>query len=54
LHDHIISLRGEIRAHKTSLTLPIFIDVPVPSQESEAFSDPIRALIIKAILKVVY
>ena len=33
LHDHIISLRGE--AHRTSLPLPHFIEVPIPSQESE-------------------
>ena len=31
LHDHIISLREEVWAHKTSLTLPLFIEVPVPS-----------------------
>jgi hypothetical protein len=30
LHGCIISLRGEIWAHKTSLTLPLFIEVPVP------------------------
>ena len=35
LHDHNISLRGEGQEHKTSLTLPLFIEVPVPSQESE-------------------
>ena len=35
LHDHIISLRGEVWAHKTSLTLPLVTEVPVPSQESE-------------------
>ena len=27
--------RGEVWAHKTSLTLPLFIDVPVQNQESE-------------------
>jgi hypothetical protein len=35
LHDHIIELRGEAWAHKTSLTPPVSIRVPVPSQESE-------------------
>ena len=28
-------MRGEVWAHKTSLTLPLFIEMPVPSQESE-------------------
>ena len=31
----IISLRGEVWARKTSLTLPLFIEVPVPSQGYE-------------------
>jgi hypothetical protein len=35
LRDHIISLRVEISANKTSLILPLLIEVPVPSQESE-------------------
>jgi hypothetical protein len=35
LHDRIISLIREARAHKTSLTLPHFTKVPVLSQESE-------------------
>jgi hypothetical protein len=35
LHGLIISLRGEVRAHKTSLTPPLFIEVSVPSQKSE-------------------
>ena len=35
LHDRIISLRREVRAHKTSLTRPLFIEVYVPRQESE-------------------
>jgi hypothetical protein len=30
----IISLIGQVRAHKTSLTPSRFIEVPVPSQES--------------------
>ena len=34
LHDSIISLRGKVWAHTTSLTPPRFIEVPVPSQES--------------------
>ena len=33
LHDCIISLRGEVSAHKRSLTLPLFIEVLVPSQK---------------------
>jgi hypothetical protein len=32
---HIISLRGEIWVHKTSLTQWLFMNVSVPSQESE-------------------
>ena len=35
LHDHIISLKRDVWAHKTSLTQPLFIEVPVPSHESE-------------------
>ena len=35
MHNHIISLRGEIWAHITSLPLPLFIEVPVTSQECE-------------------
>ena len=35
IHDRVISLRGELWAHKTSLTPPLFIEVSVPSQESE-------------------
>jgi hypothetical protein len=34
LHDSIISLRGEVWAYQTSLATPLFIEVPVPSQES--------------------
>jgi hypothetical protein len=34
LHGRIISLRGEVWSHKNS-TPPLFIEVPVPSQESE-------------------
>jgi hypothetical protein len=34
LHDSITSLRGETWAHQTSLATPLFIEVPVPSQES--------------------
>ena len=33
-HDRMISQRG-IWDHKTSLTLPLFIELSVPSQESE-------------------
>jgi len=35
LHDRIIALSREVCAHKTSLTPPLFIDVPVLSQECE-------------------
>ena len=34
-NDHIISLKGEIWAHKTSLTQPLSTEVPVLSQENE-------------------
>jgi hypothetical protein len=33
MYDSIISLKGEIWAHKPSLILPPFIEVPVPSHE---------------------
>ena len=32
-HDSIISLKGKVCAHQASLTPPLFIEVPVPSQE---------------------
>ena len=35
LPDHIISRRRVFWAHKTSVTPPYFIEVSVPSQESE-------------------
>ena len=35
LHDCISSLRGDVCAHKTSLTPQLFIEVPVPRQESD-------------------
>ena len=35
LHDLVISLRGEVWFHKTSLTPPYFIEVSVPSQVSK-------------------
>jgi hypothetical protein len=31
--DRIISLRGEVWAHKSSLTPTLFIEVPAPSQD---------------------
>jgi len=34
-HDFIFSLAWEVLAHKTILAPPSFIEVPVPSQESE-------------------
>jgi hypothetical protein len=33
--NHILSLRGDVWSLKTSLTQPIFIEVPIPCQESE-------------------
>jgi len=35
LHDRIFALRGEVWVHKTSLKLPLFIEVLMLSQESE-------------------
>ena len=35
LHDRIILLRREFWAHKIIVTPPLFIEVPVPSQESD-------------------
>ena len=34
-HDRIIPLRGEVWDHQASLPPPLFIEVPVPSPESE-------------------
>ena len=34
-YDSIISLRGDVCVHKTSLTLPLSTEVPVPSEESD-------------------
>ena len=31
-------LRGKVWRHNTSLTLPLFIEVPVPSEESNVSS----------------
>ena len=35
LHDLLSSLREEVWVHKTSLTPPLFIEVPVPIQENK-------------------
>jgi hypothetical protein len=35
VHNCIISLRGEIWSHNTSLTPPLLTEVPVPNQDSE-------------------
>jgi hypothetical protein len=35
LHDDIISLRGEVWDNEISLTPPLVIVIPVPSQESD-------------------
>ena len=37
-HDRIILLSGEVWAYETSLTPPLFIEVPVPCQESKRVS----------------
>ena len=42
MYDDIISLRGEVWAHKTSLIPPLVIVVPVPSQESDRTCDCVR------------
>ena len=34
-YDRVMSPRGQVWVHKTSLTPPHFIELPVPSQESE-------------------
>ena len=31
-----MNVRGEVSAHKTNLTQPLFIEVSLPSQESES------------------
>ena len=33
-HDHMISLRGEVWPHKTSLTLPLLIEMPYQAREA--------------------
>jgi hypothetical protein len=33
LHDRIISVRGEVWAHKTILASPLFIEMHVPSMQ---------------------
>ena len=35
IYQYCISLSGKVWSHDTSLTSPLFIEVPVPSQESE-------------------
>jgi len=35
LHDRTIPIRGEVLTHKTSLTPPHCIEIPVASQEGE-------------------
>jgi len=35
VHDRAILLRTEVWAHKTGLTPPLFIEVSVPTQDSE-------------------
>jgi hypothetical protein len=35
LHDRTILLGGEVWAHQTSLSSPLFIEVSVPIQENE-------------------
>jgi hypothetical protein len=35
VHDRIMSLRVETWAHRISLTPSLFIELPVPNQESE-------------------
>ena len=44
LHDCIVSPRREVRVHKTSLTLPLFIEVPVPSQMCERSCMCVRSI----------
>jgi len=39
LYGRIISLRGEVRAHKTSLTPPFFIEMPVPKNITHTTKD---------------
>ena len=48
----IISIRGEVWAHKTSLTPPFFIDVPDPSSVSERSCICVRDIDFSAILEV--
>ena len=44
LHDPIISLRRKVWVHKTGSISPLFIEVPVPSQESEWSCDCVLRL----------
>ena len=45
LHDNIISQRVEVWDNKTSLTPPLFIEMPVLSQEND------RAVIYQKVIK---
>jgi len=36
LHDRIISLRGAVWVHNSSLTQELYTEVPVPSKDSES------------------
>ena len=44
MHDRLISLSIEVWVHKTSLTPPLFIEVPVPIQESERSCICVRSI----------
>ena len=46
IYGHVISLRGEVCAYKTSLTPPLFIEVSVPSQQSEWFCICVLGILI--------
>lgn len=55
LKDSIISMRGEVWGHKTSLILPLFIEVPVACLESEqAFICVLGVLIFPLLLRFYY
>jgi hypothetical protein len=44
LYDHIISLKQEVWASKTSLTLPLLIEVPVTNQNVSSHDMCIRGI----------
>jgi hypothetical protein len=54
LYDGIISLRVEVWAHETSFTPPLFIEVPVLSQEIERSYTCVLDVSILLLFKIIF